>query len=229
MDFSNHMGLIRALVPKIPLILSTAVAHTLSLSPTSHDWDLRTELIIRVLHSFLDPAHPAPLSKTQRLSTRDPGVKGPLWVSRVEFAPPPDQTDGESVRASVQKAFRALGNGDECWADENVAPTSVQAEWTGHRSGVHPGEPEIDGSEADKYRALMAEVESDVTILYFHGGGYLYVDTLLSCMCGHLILYAACWTQPRIVQSPPSWHASPTAAVCRCDTDSHPRTPFPPP
>lgn len=166
MDPSNPTALIRVLLPRTPLILKTALYHSLWLSPTSSKWDLRTELTINILRTFLDGSKPASISKQQNFSLRDPGIKGPMWISKVVLPRP----DSDDVRDAVVRAIEGLKEGGEMYTLPEVK--AVEAEWTGYRSGVNANAPELDISEEEKYENLMKEVKSDVTILYFHGGAY---------------------------------------------------------
>jgi len=166
MDTSNPTALVRTLLPKTPLILKTALYHSFSLSSTCSKWDLRTELTINVLRSFLDGPNPSPLSKQQHLSLKDPGIKGPMWISKVVLQKPEEN----DVREALVKAIEGLKEGGETYTLPVLKP--VEAEWTGYRSDVDANAPELDISEEEKYENLMKEVKSDVTILYFHGGAY---------------------------------------------------------
>ncbi|KAI9681950.1 MAG: hypothetical protein M1817_000004 [Caeruleum heppii] len=177
MDTSSPLPLLRALLPKTPLILRTALLHTLSLTPTAATWDLRTELTIKILRSFLETPNPNPLGKVQRLTLKDPGVKGRMWVSRVTLkVPDPEQGPGEGaedVGRALKRAFNGLRDSDDQRYLVDPDVVDVEAEWTGYRSGVGPNEPEPRISEEAKYERLMGEVSSDVVILYFHGGALL--------------------------------------------------------
>ena len=157
-------GLVRALVPRIPLILGTALAHLLSLSETSADWDLRTVLTVKIFRSFVVNPNPSPIGRTQRFTLKDPGVRGRMWIAKVTV-PRPEESD---VRDQLFKAFDGLKEGHETVITPEIRP--VEAEWTGYRAGVDPKAPELDISEGEKYQRLMQEVESDATVLYFHGG-----------------------------------------------------------
>ncbi|KAI9824801.1 MAG: hypothetical protein M1832_001629 [Thelocarpon impressellum] len=169
MDTSSPLSIIRAIVPRVPLVLGAALSHTLALSPTAHTWDLRTELVVRVLRSFVATPDPMPVSHAQRLSRHDPGVKGRMWVSRVEL-PGPEH----SVLQAVIEAIRRLGDGSERFTVPEMR--AVEAEWTGYRGGVGSSAPELRISEAEKYERMMKEVTSDVVILYLHGGAYYLMD-----------------------------------------------------
>ena len=175
MDTSNLPMMAKALLPKVPLMLSTTLSHALSISPTANDWDLRTALIIHVLRSFLATDNPEPLSRSQKLSLRDPGIKGRMWVSKVTF-PRPVGGEETDVIAQLEKAFDLLKQetpgAEDASLPPNIDTIPVYAEWTGFRSGVGANEPQPSVSEAELYAKMMEEVKSDVTILYFHGGAY---------------------------------------------------------
>ncbi|MCJ1361112.1 hypothetical protein MMC16_000209, partial [Acarospora aff. strigata] len=143
MDTSNPTALARALLPKTPLMLKTALYHTLSLSSTSSKWDLRTELTVSILRSFLDGPNPSPLSKQQHLSLKDPGVKGPMWISKAVLQKP----EGDDVRDAVVKGIEGLREGGETYTLPELKP--VEAEWTGYRPGVDANAPEPDLSEEE--------------------------------------------------------------------------------
>lgn len=160
----------RLLLPKVPMICKTIAWHSLSLSETARLWDLKTELIVKVVRSIIDNPHPRPLHVQQRASLRDPGVKGPLWVSKVT-APKPEEDD---VRQLLFKVIEEMKEGDETYTPPELLP--VEAEWTGYRAGVAKDARLPNISEQEKYAKLMAEVTSDVTILYFHGGAYYLMD-----------------------------------------------------
>jgi acetyl esterase/lipase len=160
------------MVPKIPLMLHTVAWHSLGWSSTAYKWDLKTEFVIKLMRSFVGVQRiPIPISVTQANSLHDPGVKGKLWVSRYTIPKPAE----DDVRDALFRAFDALSEHSEVVAAPDVAP--VEVEWHGNRAGAADTEPEpADMSEADKYTNLMAEVTSDVTILYLHGGGFYVMD-----------------------------------------------------
>ena len=160
----------RLVVPKVPFLCKTAIWHSLWLSPTSTKWDLKTELIIKMLRSILDSPHPTPISKQQRASLKDPGIKGKMWISKVTFQVPKE----DDARNLLISAIEDLKEGREIYTTPNLAP--VEAEWTGYRANVDSNRPRPDLSEQDHYKKLMSEVSSSVTILYFHGGAHFMMD-----------------------------------------------------
>ncbi|KAH9871677.1 hypothetical protein J1614_005932 [Plenodomus biglobosus] len=169
---SSPSALIKLLLPKTPFIFKTALWHTLSMSPTSSKWDLRTEITIKLLRDMIGPnSTPQPISKMQRLTCKDGGVKGKVWVSKVKL----DVTPEDDVRQLLFQAIEAMGTGEEVWTKPENKP--LEAEWNGYRDGVSDDEPEPSGlSETDKYEQLMKETTSKVTVLYFHGGAMYLLD-----------------------------------------------------
>ena len=151
------------MLPRVPLILKTAVLNSLSLSATSGKQDLRTELTVGIIRSFIDFS--VPVSKQQRGSLKDPGVKGPMWVSKVALPKPEVE-----VRDALIKVIEDLKEGCETYGVPSLV--DVGAEWTGHRSGADGKFTLPDISEEEKYKKLMEDVKEDMTILYFHGGAF---------------------------------------------------------
>jgi hypothetical protein len=167
MDLSP-VTLAKVLLPRFPLLLKTAILNPLSLSSNASKQDLRTELTVSVLRELLKKSNP--IGKIQRGSTRDPGIKGKMWISKVTM-PKPEDSDGLTPRDALDVAFKELGDGSETYTHPDVA--AVEAEWTGYRSGVERGAPRPDIPEEEQYERLMSEVKSDTTILYFHGGVFM--------------------------------------------------------
>ncbi|KAI9844966.1 MAG: hypothetical protein M1838_001950 [Thelocarpon superellum] len=159
---ANPLPMLRIFVTHVPLLVYTFWAHTLSVSPTSKDWDLLTELVTRFLRSLLNTRHPQPLTKTQAISIRDPGIQGRIWVSKVTLPKPEKSNLVETFYA----AFDLLRDGtNQTTGRPEMVDGAVEAEWNGFRSGVSriATQPRI--SEEEKYKMMMAEVKSDVTIL----------------------------------------------------------------
>lgn len=163
-SIKHTISLFKAMLVRIPLILKTLFLHGVHMSPVTGKQDLRTVLTVAVIRSFI--TFSLPVAKIQKNSLRDPGIKGPMWVSKVVLPRP--EFD---VRDAVLRAIEDLKTGDETFDVPAIA--AVEAEWTGYRSGVGKRTPQPDLSEAEKYRELRKESPSDMTILYFHGGAYL--------------------------------------------------------
>ena len=169
----GSLPLIKAMLPKVPLIGKTAIYHTLGFSEHSKHWDLRTELIINVLRSFIVDSPPEPVSRVQKLSLRDPGIKGRIWVSKVTMARP-EEDDIRQALFKVIEALKEPGEAPGGFAEAGLLP--VEAEWTGYRAGATKQSAELRISEEQKYTEMMKEVISPTTILYFHGGAYYLMD-----------------------------------------------------
>jgi acetyl esterase/lipase len=170
---ASPSDLLKLLVPKTPFILKTALAHSLSLTPTASKWDLRTELTIKILRDMLGPdSTPSSITKNQALTTKDPGIKGKVWISKVTFA----EADGEDdVRQSMLRAIEEMSTDGETYTTPDARP--LEAEWVGYRGGVGDAEPEPKGlDESEKFANLMKETSSKVTVLYFHGGAMYLLD-----------------------------------------------------
>ncbi|OCT49003.1 putative lipase/esterase [Cladophialophora carrionii] len=168
MDISPR-ALIKLLVPRLPLLLTTAILNTISLSPNSSKQDLQTEVTVVILRSILNVRKT--MGYLQHISLNDPGIKGPVSIAKVTIPPPIDEA---GPRDAIVRAIKELGDGSETYTLPDIV--SVQAEWTGYRKGVAKNEPRPDLPEADQYRVLMAGVSNETTILYFHGGAYFLMD-----------------------------------------------------
>ncbi|CAE7214677.1 acetyl-hydrolase [Pyrenophora teres f. teres] len=169
---SSPTGIAKFLLPKTPLLLKTALWHSLSMSSTSSKWDLKTEITVNLLRDMMGPkSSPTPVAKVQHMTCKDPGVKGKIWVSKVKLHVPGE----DDVRQIMFKAIEDMGTGEEQWTKPEQRP--LEAEWNGYRADVKDDEPEPAGmSEEDKYKNLMKETKSKVTVLYFHGGAMYLMD-----------------------------------------------------
>ena len=171
MDDFSPTTLLRFLLPQMPLLAKSALWHTLWLSPTSTKWDLRTELTVKILRELLHPQVSVPISRQQALTLRDPGIKGRMWISKATIPPPPED---DILKALVTAIEELKDGGKRKFTIPPIRP--LEAEWTGDRANVDSHRPRLDLSEIQHYQRLMAEVASDVTILYFHGGAYYLCD-----------------------------------------------------
>lgn len=150
-------------------MLKTAAFQSLGISKESSKWDLKTALIVTTLRSIM-AGSTSSITQQQNFSLKDPGIKGEMWVSSVMLPTPEDD-----IRQLLFQMITDMSDGEESYTKPSLEP--VEAEWTGYRSGVSSDATVPQGlSEADKYRNMMGEVSSDVTILYFHGGAYYLMD-----------------------------------------------------
>ncbi|PKS12864.1 hypothetical protein jhhlp_000204 [Lomentospora prolificans] len=170
---SERAQLFFTLLPKLPLILRVVILHVLRRSEPAKYLDLRSALTVSLLRSFLAPDRPLSISETQKLTSKDPGIKGRIWVSK--YATPVPQETG--VRDALLSAIENLRDAASIPAPaRNPDILPVEAEWTGYRANAKPDStlPEI--TEKEKYDELMKECSNPTTILYFHGGAYYLLD-----------------------------------------------------
>jgi acetyl esterase/lipase len=160
------------------MLMKTTASHAFGRSETPQ-WDLRTDLTIKLIRSLMTAPRPTAISKTQRVTLRDPGIKGKMWVSKVEL-PMPAEAD---VTDLLKKAIDDLGSGNVAMAD--LKP--VEAEWNGYRMNASAKSPRPPMSEAKHYESLMKDTRSDLTVLYIHGGAlYLLDPASYRPMCSQL-------------------------------------------
>lgn len=163
-------SIVRFLFPYIPFIAKTALWHTLWLSPTSTKRDLKTELIINVSREVFKYILSFPISKQQAITLKDPGIKGKIWISKITLPMP----EVDSLQKALIATIDELKEGKEKYTVPTMIP--VEAEWTGYQADANSESPRLELSEAQHYDRLMAEVTSDVTILYLHGGAFYLCD-----------------------------------------------------
>lgn len=159
------------LIPKTPMLLSAAVYHSLNLSPTAAKWDLKMELVVRLIRSLLENRNPSPVLKQQRSSMRDPGIKGKMWVSKVTL-PAPSTADALDLICTA--IDQSKDTGQETYTRPPMLP--VEAEWTAYRPDADKNSTRPDLTEEQHYQHLMADVKSPITILYAHGGALVLMD-----------------------------------------------------
>ncbi|KJZ74595.1 hypothetical protein HIM_05945 [Hirsutella minnesotensis 3608] len=179
----RHIGMLRVFLPQLPLIVRVALAHALNLSETAPYLDLRSAVIVAVLRSMCapGPSKPISVSKIQKLSVRDAGVKGRIWVSTYASPVPPE----DGAREALGRAMASLMPRRDYPEQDGIPDimrrvpecTPVEAEWTGYRAGAGRDDPPPAGmSERSKYDALMKECGQPTTILYLHGGACFLLD-----------------------------------------------------
>lgn len=170
---SPQIGMIKAIIPKMPVMGKAALSHTFGLSEQSKYWDLRSAIMISVVRSFVMDSTPSPVSRIQKLSIRDPGIKGRMWISKVTLAKPEE----DDIRQALFKAIEAMKEPGEAaggYKEPELLP--VEGEWTGYRAGATDKSAELKIAEEQKYTEMMKEVTSPTTVLYFHGGGFFIMD-----------------------------------------------------
>ncbi|EXJ87687.1 hypothetical protein A1O1_04611 [Capronia coronata CBS 617.96] len=168
MDVSVR-AFLRLLLPRLPLIVKTAILNALSLSQNSSKQNLRTEVVVTLLRDITSERRS--IGFMQKITTKDPGIKGSTLVAKVTIPPPQDQN---GPKDAVCSAIKYLGDGAESYIEPEI--TSIDAEWTGYRPGVLPSETRPEMPENEHYKLLMENVSSATTVLYFHGGAYYLMD-----------------------------------------------------
>ncbi|KAK2753360.1 hypothetical protein FQN55_003489 [Onygenales sp. PD_40] len=178
------LSTLRIILRTVPVLVSTLITHTLSLTPTSKIWTLRTELTIAIIRIFLNDPKPPTITAQQQRFLDDPPVKGPVWISKVTLPAPPE----DDIRQALDGAIRGLKGELDAGMEYTLPPLlPVGGEWTGPRSGINISEntPEPSHlSEAEKYTNMTDELHAyhseqntkPPTILYFHGGSLYLMD-----------------------------------------------------
>jgi hypothetical protein len=173
MELSESLKLLRLVLPALPPALRHVFLHVLGRTEQAQYVDLRSAFIVAVTGALLQPKHPKPLSDFQRLTLRDHGVQGRLWISTYSSPAPPEPSVRDVlVRAVANMAHKPLSEADIRIPE--ILP--VEAEWTGYRAGVARTEKPPNVSEREKFDLMMKECTSPATILYFHGGAYYLCD-----------------------------------------------------
>ncbi|KAJ2904696.1 Esterase [Zalerion maritima] len=171
--------LLAAILPKVPLMARVVLMHSFSLTTPSRYLSLRSELIVAVLRSFLQPSVLKPISSTQKLTMRDPGIKGKMWVAKTS-SPEIETIEADSINSVVRGAIDDMlepGAPKPCQTGfrmPDIMP--VEAEWTGFRSDASSDSVMPNIPEDEKFGKLMEETMTKTTILYFHGGAYYLLD-----------------------------------------------------
>ncbi|KAJ4393388.1 hypothetical protein N0V93_002598 [Gnomoniopsis smithogilvyi] len=149
------------------------------MSPPSKYVDLRSELMVAVIRSFIDAPKPMSITHTQKILNRDPGIKGRIWVAKYTSPTPPDTSIRDVIIRTVESMRTPTADGsppaplkDIKWPDA----VPVEAEWTGYRKSATSSSTLPPILELEKYAELMREVTSPATVLYFHGGAYYLMD-----------------------------------------------------
>lgn len=178
MDPSNAKMLLQ-LVGKLPLIARVALLHMLHMSPPSKYIDLRSELTVAVIRSFIDAPKPMSITHTQKILNRDPGIKGRIWVAKYTSPAPPENSIRDVIISTVESMRTAAADGSRPAPLDDIQwpnAVSVEAEWTGYRKNATSSSTLPPILELEKYAELMREVTSPATVLYFHGGAYYLMD-----------------------------------------------------
>lgn len=170
---NQRVQLLLTLLPKLPLILRVAILHILRRSESAKYLDLRSAITVSILRSFMAPDRPTSISETQKLTLRDPGIKGRIWVSKYAAPPPPETGAKDALLAAIHHLKPTT---DIAIPSRSLDVLPVESEWTGYRADAQPNSTLPLISEKAKYDELLKECSSPTTILYFHGGAYYLLD-----------------------------------------------------
>ncbi|KAJ8604257.1 hypothetical protein MRB53_041855 [Persea americana] len=130
------------------------------------------------------------LTCAAKSASNEYAAKGPVWISRTAFPAPSNTNERQEIVTSVLAAIEALVDQDvpPLKPSDPAAPSvglarerdptilqgatveDVKLEWIGHRAGAEVKAPEPDISEEEKYERLAKDAESELVVLYAHGG-----------------------------------------------------------
>ncbi|KAH8666664.1 alpha/beta hydrolase fold-domain-containing protein [Xylariales sp. PMI_506] len=169
-----RLQVLKVVLPRLPYIARVVLLHILGVSEASKYLDLKSDVTISFLRNMLTFGAPQPISKVQAQTLKDPGIKGRIWVSAVATQVPPETSIRDALLATIDLVKGDLVPDDaKCRVPELVP---VEAEWTGYRAAATPDSTLPAISESARYKEMMNECKSDVTVLYFHGGAYYLLD-----------------------------------------------------
>lgn len=171
----DHVALLRSFLPKIPVIARTTILHLLGCTEASKFMDLRTEVLVAVMKSYLLNPRPMSVSAAQRFVIPTGPIKGRIWISNYVCPAPADRGIQDAV-ASAIRGLREAGP-DEPELDLVMPEMEpVEAEWTGFRAGASSDALLPDLPQQELYNEMMKGVTSPTTILYLHGGAFWLMD-----------------------------------------------------
>jgi acetyl esterase/lipase len=170
---SETRQLIYSLIPKLPLIARVAVLHVLRLSQSSDYLDLRSALIVALIRDFMAPARPLSITETQKLGSWGQRIKGRIWVSKYTAPEPPELGVRDVLMSAIDRLWSAARPPAGLRLPD-VVP--VDAEWTAYRADADATSSLPLISEREKFDELMKGCKTSATILYFHGGAYIFGD-----------------------------------------------------
>ena len=114
------------------------------------------------------------MSDLQKLSLAQANFEDLSWISKVTFPAPTDVAN--NLWDLTQRAITALGDQDETIAPARCPIQSVDARWIGHRRGDDSTSQSSHSlSEIERYEFIVSQTDKSLTVMYFHGGGFLSV------------------------------------------------------
>ncbi|KAF7620762.1 Alpha/Beta hydrolase protein [Aspergillus flavus] len=136
--------------------------------------DQQKKLIKRICQKYQNSPWPslAQLQKATSLDTPTPApARGGVWIARTSFSAPTNPAIRDvlyTVIHRLKKEYHRISPVEE------TPVIDVGVEFIGPRSQVPDDAPEPDIPEEEKLRALLQECNSELTILYAHGGGLYF-------------------------------------------------------
>ena len=115
---------------------------------------------------ILDLATKLSISQQQEITAKDAAVKGPIWVSTFETAPPKEDP---VTNALMDVIDAANPNAKLC---ERPTSELIQLQWNGFRKDAVAETPEPSITETQKYERLLQDVTQPVVILFVYGGAF---------------------------------------------------------
>lgn len=187
------LALLRAVLPKVPALLTGTASHLLSLNPHSQHWDLRTFLTVAVLQSFLAGSgsghrdrkgREMTVEQVQKMVNKEQEVEDDNWISKVAM-PLEGVVSEEEVRLleeMVDRAVRELGGEGMRVEKARVGGGVLTGEWSGWRNvgrrGTYQKVEEVGEvwDERRKFEALKEDVREpqaeEGVVLWIHGGKF---------------------------------------------------------
>ncbi|RMZ43315.1 hypothetical protein CA14_007270 [Aspergillus flavus] len=134
--------------------------------------DQQKKLIKRICQKYQNSPWPslAQLQKATSLDTPAP-ARGGVWIARTSFSAPTNPAIRDvlyTVVHRLKKEYHRISPVEE------TSVIDVGVEFIGPLSQVPDDAPEPDIPEEEKLRALLQECNSELTILYAHGGGLYF-------------------------------------------------------
>jgi hypothetical protein len=106
------------------------------------------------------------LGPRQDASRRDRGPLPSVWTSPVALPVPAE----DDTRNAVEAAVRSLADVDTLPSSLPLESVPVVAEWVSIKRGALAAE---DDTPKSRFDALSRDVQSNCTVVFVHGGGFL--------------------------------------------------------
>ena len=183
--------MLRALLPKVPYLLTSSANHFLSLNPHSKDWDFRTFITVTLLKSFMSGedtkdanGNPISIEKIQALANSERELEDDCWVVEASVPLPELEEEVKLAEELIDRAIRELArNGDVIVDAAKVSKEVLTGEFVGWRNvakrGAYKGanNPHKKWKAERKFEALREDIAQfkkndtkEGVMLWLHGG-----------------------------------------------------------